>query len=172
MNSDHVRFLALFPGQHTYQTFDDRSNKDRKLSRILNDPSELASLNRRGAGVFLMVNEGDGKGRRESNVTRVRAYFADFDITPLPEVWPLKPSMIVETSPGKFHAYWILQPGEMIPLDSDAFNCQQEAIARAVGSQPQDCKGLNRVMRVPGFMHQKGEPFLSRIVSYQDKPCI
>ncbi|QLG10879.1 hypothetical protein HLB42_08915 [Deinococcus sp. D7000] len=158
-------FFAQFAGRHTFQTFDDRPNKDARLSRVLHDPAELAALNRQGAGVFLMVNEGDGAGRKNSNVTRVRAYFADFDGQPLPARWPLEPSMLVESSPSKFHAYWIFEDSQTLPLDGSAFNAQQEAIARAVGSCPDDCKGLSRVMRLPGFLHQKGEPFMTRILS-------
>ena len=158
-------FLAQFDGRHTFQTFDDRPDKDARLSRVLHDPAELAALNRQGAGVFVMVNEGDGVGRKNGNVTRVRAYFADFDGQPLPDHWTLDPSLLIESSPGKFHAYWILQDGESPPLDGAAFNAQQEAIARAVGSCPDDCKGLARVMRLPGFTHQKGEPFMTRILS-------
>jgi len=160
-----TRFLAQFSGPHILQTFDDRPQKDPHLSRVLKDTYELAALNAQGAGVFLMVNEGDGQGRKVANVIRVRAYCADFDGAPLPQVWPLEPSMTVETSPGKFHTYWILEEGEVVPLDNAVWNAQQEAIARAVGSQPDDCKGLNRVMRVPGFLHQKGEAFTSRIMS-------
>jgi RepB DNA-primase from phage plasmid len=162
---DAARFLAQFSGRHTFQSFDDRPEKSRSLSRILHDPIGLADLNRQGAGIFLMVNEGDSNGRKTESVTRIRAYCADFDGASLPQGWPLEPSMVVETSPGKFHTYWILQGGEVAPLDNDAWNRQQDAIARAVGSQPDDCKGLNRVMRIPGFLHQKGEPFTSRIVS-------
>ena len=59
---------------------------------------ELARLNDAGAGIFVMVNVGDGRGRKTENVIRVRAVFADFDGTPLPENWPLEPQLIVETS--------------------------------------------------------------------------
>jgi RepB DNA-primase from phage plasmid len=160
-----IVYLAQFKGLHTYQTFDDRPEKDPALSRILHAPAELAGLNSRGAGVFVMVNEGDGLGRKTENVTRIRAYFADFDGAPLPLTWPLDPCLIVETSSGKYHAYWILDDGESVLLDNAAFSKQQAAVALIVGSQPNDCKGLNRVMRLPGYLHQKGEPFRSRIVS-------
>ncbi|WP_293914229.1 DNA-primase RepB domain-containing protein [Deinococcus sp.] len=163
--TDTALYLAQFSGPHTFQTFDDRPGKDRTLSRVLYDLAELADLNRRGAGVFLMVNEGDGQGRKAGNVTRIRAYCADFDGSPLPEVWPLSPCLTLETSPGKYHTYWILAEGESVPLDNTAFDRQQEAIAQAVGAQPNDCKGLSRVMRMPGYLHQKGEPVLSRLVS-------
>jgi RepB DNA-primase from phage plasmid len=160
-----IHFLAHFDGTHTFQTFDDRAQKDRTLSRVLHDPAPLDGLNAEGAGVFLMVNEGDGAGRKTENVTRIRAYFADFDGAPLPQVWPLEPSVTVETSPGKFHAYWMLCASEDAALDNAGFNRQQEAVARAVGSQPDDCKGLSRVMRLPGYRHQKGEAFTSRLLS-------
>lgn len=164
-----IFFLRQFTGDHTYQTFDDQPDKNSKLSRILHDPAELDALNRRGAGVFLTINEANGRGRKIADITRVRSYFADFDGAALPHGWPLDPCLLVETSPGKYHAYWILQPDEVVPLDNTAYNRQQEAIARAVGSQPDDCKGLNRPMRMPGFWHQKGTPFLSRVVKSTDE---
>ena len=91
----------------------------------------LPALNDRGAGIFLMINEGDGLGRSNENVTRVRSYFADFDGAELPTEWKLAPSLLVESSPGKYHAYWLLS--DEPTLDNSAFNAQQEAIARAVG---------------------------------------
>ncbi|CAM3974873.1 DNA-primase RepB domain-containing protein [Deinococcus marmoris] len=162
--SETAAFLAQFDGRHTFQTFDDHSDKSARLSRVLHDPAELAAQNRQGAGVFVMVNEGDGAGRKNANVTRVRAYFADFDGQPLPARWSLEPSILIESSTGKFHAYWILGDGETPPLDH-TFNVQQEALAHAVGSCPDDCKGLARVMRLPGFLHQKGNLFITRTLS-------
>ncbi|GGM02503.1 DNA-primase RepB domain-containing protein [Deinococcus aerophilus] len=162
---DAEEFRAQFNGRQTFQTFDDRHVEDKRLSRVLFDSTALDALNRQGAGIFLMINEGDGVGRKNHNVTRIRAYWADFDGQPLPDRWPLEPSLLVESSPGRFHAYWILNDHETPPLDGQAFNAQQEALARAVGSCPDDCKGLARVMRVPGFQHQKGELFTTRILS-------
>nr|WP_246580884.1 DNA-primase RepB domain-containing protein [Deinococcus aestuarii] len=111
-----------------------------------------------------MINEGDGRGRSNRNVRRVRAFFADFDGVPLPEKWPLLPSIIVETSPGRFHTYWLLDEDAIFPVENVLFNKRQEAIARAVGSAPDDCKGISRVMRVPGFEHQKHDAFVSRLL--------
>ena len=111
-----------------------------------------------GAGIFVMVNVGDGRGRKTENVTGVRAVFADFDGTPLPEVWPLEPHIVVESSPGRFHAYWIASGVEL-----GEFKRLQEAIAARFGSDP-SVNDLPRVMRLPGFIHRKGVPFRSRIV--------
>lgn len=164
---DTQAFLSQFDGLLTVQVFDDSPAKSRSLSRILHSPSleQLTSLNAQGAGVFLMVNEGDGQGRKNENVVRVRTFCADFDGAALPGDWPLEPSLIVETSPGKFHAYWFLAAGNDVLLSNDTWNAQQKHIARLVGAQENDATGLCRVMRVPGFLHQKNAPFLSRIVA-------
>lgn len=161
MNPDTARFLALFSGQQTFQTFADRKD-DPTLARIEYSLEALPALNDRGAGIFLMVNEGDGQGRSNENVIRVRAYFADFDGADVPGTWPLAPSILVESSPGKFHAYWLLS--EAPELNNQEFNRQQEALALAVGSRPNDCKGLSRVMRLPGFTHHKNGAVPSRLL--------
>jgi UDP-glucose 4-epimerase len=66
---------ALDPsGIFTFQTFDDDKNrKDGSLARVLHGTLDqhlaaLTQLQQRGAGVFVMVNEGDGKGRSAKNV--------------------------------------------------------------------------------------------------------
>ncbi|GGK91544.1 phage/plasmid primase, P4 family [Deinococcus radiotolerans] len=158
---DTRAFLALFPGQQTFQTFADRKD-DPTLARIEYDLGALQALNDRGAGIFLMINEGDGQGRSNENVTRIRAYFADFDGAELPDTWKLRPSALVESSPGKYHAYWLLS--DEPELNNAEFNRQQEALAIAVGSRPNDCKGLSRVMRLPGFTHHKQGAVPSRLL--------
>src|SRR6266851_5435484 len=68
------------PDNHyTFQTFDDSDRKRGHLARIYHgkgNSAELKRLNAAGAGIFLMINAGDGKGRAEKNVTRVRGVFA------------------------------------------------------------------------------------------------
>lgn len=160
MNDDTHAFLSLFDGRHTYQTFDDKKQRD-TLARIHHDTTDLERLNQLGAGVYLMINEGDGKGRNTKSVIRVRAVFADFDGATLPANWPLPVSALVETSPGKYHAYWLTTD---VPADRVTFARLQEGVAKAVGSKPDDVKDLPRVMRVPGFLHHKGEPFTTRLL--------
>lgn len=54
-------------------------------------------LQQRGAGAFVMVDEGgDGKGRYASNVTRVRAHFVDLDGAPIePVLAAVRPHIVV-----------------------------------------------------------------------------
>ena len=161
-----ARFLSLFGDRFTFQTFDDSPHKSPALSRILHGTlrehaATLAGLNERGAGVFVMVNAGDGKGRKAGNVQRVRALFADLDGSPLAPVRAatLPPHCIVESSPGRWHAYWLLSD---CPLDR--FKPLQQAMAERFDADRKVCD-LPRVMRLPGFDHRKGEPFASRIVT-------
>src|SRR3546814_15539859 len=81
--ADAVRFLAaLAPdGALTFSTFTDGKRPARDaLARIMHGDywrprATLATLNAKGAGVCVMVNRGDGKGRKAATVTAVGALF-------------------------------------------------------------------------------------------------
>lgn len=168
----HEFLNAIAPtGQFTFQTFDDRPAKRPQLAKQFHGTLEqhaasLSELNEHGAGVFVVVNETDGNGRKAGNVTRIRALFADFDeptadrVERLRELTPL-PSAIIESSPGKHHAYWLLADGETLELAE--FKPLQKSLAAKLESDPVVCD-LPRVMRVPGFLHQKEKTFVSQIV--------
>lgn len=157
-------FLTALTGEAdpkvTFQTFDDDADrKDLRLARIyhgrLSDHgADLTALNDAGAGSFVMVNAGDGHGRREDNVVGVRAHFADHDTPPV-RPYALAPSFIVRTSPGKSHAYW--RVGSDTPMSE--FKPTQKQLAEFYGSDT-SVSDLPRVMRLPGFFHRKGNPHL------------
>ena len=141
-----------------FRTFDDR--KDRRRNDLVGNVSgtfheveeKLRERNADGAGVFVVINHG---GHTGAEITKVRAVFADTDGAPLePIVEALTPHCVITTSPGKFHVYWLVD--DAFPLDR--FTPIQRAIARKFGT---DCKvsDLSRVMRLPGFAHNKGDPF-------------
>ena len=98
----------------TFQTLDD--NQDRKaskLNRILNGSLDknwqtLVSLSKQGAGVYVTINETDLTGRTGSNVKRVRAVFVDTDGAPQEPIEKYSPHIVVETSPGRYHNYWLV----------------------------------------------------------------
>ncbi len=151
----------------TFQTFQDRSGAAQ--ANILHGNldqhrARLERLNRQHVGVFVMVNAGDGKGRKRENVTGIRALFLDLDGAPLGPVQacPLTPHIIVESSPDKWHAYWIVSGCELADFEG-----YQKALAARFGGDPKVCD-LPRVMRVPGFLHWKGEPFRTRIVELHE----
>ena len=127
---------------------------------------ELARLlvwaQRKGSGVYVMINEGDGSGREAENVHRVRAVFADFDGAPLANLSAvhLQPHLLVESSPGRYHAYWRCDG-----LSLEGFPLVQATISNRLSSDP-TVNDVCRVMRVPGFWHLKSEPFLTRIIEW------
>lgn len=163
------RFLTLLGEDSedwTFQTLDDdKTRRDSSLTRIFHArqgrvATELAELNAHGAGVFVMVNRGDGQGRRAGNIVEVRAVFIDLDGTPVSviESAPLEPHLVVESSPGRYHIYWRIEG-----LQLNQFASIQTALASRFRGDPA-VKDLPRLMRLPGFYHVKDEPFRTRIV--------
>jgi hypothetical protein len=164
-------FLAQFPGHQTFQTFDDTPAKRKHLARIFqgHNPRELNHLNFQDAGVFLTINETDGMGRTANNIIRVRAVFADLDGAPVEPVREYHPHMLIESSPGKYHAYWLTHDTLL-----EGFTQLQESIAEKFNSDPK-VKDLPRVMRVPGYYWCKKPDdveFMTRIVSINKRPAL
>jgi hypothetical protein len=163
------RFLdVLAPdGKITFQTFDDcKETKRGELARIFHgtldqQAADLATLNARGAGVFVMINQGDSRGRAAVNVQRVRAVFVDLDGAPLDPVlaFRLPPHIVCNSSTGKYHAYWLVSDSEL-----QGFKPLQQQLAAKFGGDP-SVNDLPRVMRLPGFYHCKGVPTLTTVRS-------
>lgn len=147
----------------SFRTFhDQRSEGGRNYTGTLDNLRDrLAADNREGRGVFVVVNAG---GQNATSIARVRAVFADLDGAPLDPVLAcdLQPHVIVESSPGKWHAYWVVDG-----LALGDFKPVQHRIAQMFGSD-ESVDDLPRVMRLPGFIHAKGEPFRSRIIHMSD----
>lgn len=168
-----ARFLTSLTGDavHTFQTFGEAGRKAGSLKRIVHGRFErqavtLQSLNLKGAGVFVMVNRGDGKGRKSDNVTGARALFVDLDGAPIEPVLAcsLPPRIVVQSSPGKWHAYW---PTTDLPLD--CFTDAQKALALRFDGDT-TVHDRTRVMRLPGFLHHKGDPFQTRLIQAEGRP--
>lgn len=156
------RFLTLLDeGAETwhFRTFPEGGGAGHNRSGSLgNVATSLRLDNGNGRGVYTVVNEG---GHDTASITRVRAVFADFDppqTEAMPARFPLEPHVIVESSPGKHHVYWLVDG-----LRLNEFKATQKAIAAMLGSDPAVCD-LPRVMRLPGFIHAKAAPFQSRII--------
>lgn len=167
INAQHF-LCALDPsGLFSFQTFDDdKHRKSKALVRILHGTFDkhaatLSALNQQGAGVFVMVNQGDLKGRKEANVQKVRALFVDLDGAPLEPVLEcgVPPQIIVDSSPGRWHAYWNVSDCAL-----ENFKPLQQKLAAKFGADP-SASDLPRVMRLPGFYHRKGEPTLTKVQS-------
>jgi hypothetical protein len=174
------KFLyTLAPGtiHFTFQTATDPKearellrNKRDPLARILHgtlaerwDP--LITLSAAGAGIYVAVNETNLQGRKTTDIIRVRAYFADLDGAPLDNLkrLNLRPHIIVATSPGKFHVYWLVKDA---PLNQ--FKQTQKRLAKLLDGDPIVCD-LPHAMRIPGFPHQKrpDQPFLVDLCTHE-----
>lgn len=168
---------ALGAGENfTFQTFPDckGASKEEKvrLSKLLTRVfhgrfddyvDQLVRLNTgdEAAGVFVTVNRTNGNGRKAADVSETRAVFSDLDGGPIKPVMsgPLAPSIVNESSPERFHAYWLVRD---LPLND--FTSFQKLLAARFNGDP-SVNDLPRVLRIPGFFHRKAEPFLSRILS-------
>lgn len=175
------RFLRVLTGgdRATFQTFSDREElKIKRPGQRDYDPNagwkhgtvdalelHLLHLNAKGAGVYVMVNLGDGEGRTAENVKLVRALFIDTDGAPYPANLPLPPHLVTQSTPGRWHLYWLADGLELAD-----FAIFQQALAEHYGTDP-SVKDLPRVMRLPGFYHLKGEPVMVQLLeAYDHRP--
>jgi hypothetical protein len=165
-------FLALLDLEakaFTFQCFDDDQSaghaSNRGLARATSDWATVGDLYQRGAGVFVTVNQTDLKGRGKKNIVRIRAVWQEDDDGFTGEL-PLKPSIVVESSPGKFHRYLLVAGYWPADLQGIAdFDAVLDRMADTYGSD-KGAKGINRVLRVPGFLHRKNpaQPHMVKIV--------
>ena len=168
-------FLALLDPtttRFTFQTFDDdKERKSKALARVLNGTldehfAELTRLNNLGAGIFVTICETNLRGRLATDIVKVRLLFSDYDNgVPQSQDGPQR-YIIVQSSATGRHEYW--RPNG---VGLDAFTPTQELIAKRFGGDPK-VKDLPRVMRLPGFWHRKGKPFMVRIIEvHEDAPA-
>lgn len=152
----------------TFQLIHDSKKRMRSFilhGSLWDHADEILARQREGYGVFVTINATNGQGRETKDITAVRAFAADLDGAPKENIFrfPLVPSITVESSPGKYHAWYFLSSQEECPLEK--YTPVMERIARIIESDHKICD-LPRVLRVPGFFHQKNpdEPFQSKIL--------
>jgi len=178
---DAVNFLnLLYPSESiTFQTFPNSEDCNLK-PEILHGTMEqhwdhLQRSNHQGAGIYTMVNAGDSLGRKNENVRAITSVFLDLDGSPLGPVQksPIKPHVIIQTSPDRFQVRWKISP---IPVNdnnrdssSQLFRKVQRGVADKFGGD-RHVSGLCGVARVPGFMNMKDSPFPVRILEINDLP--
>ncbi len=165
LEAAHAFLKALdSANEFLFQVIDNRPAEGRKaechtLYGTLDEHGPaLAAFNRQGYGIYVTVNETRGSRRRKEDITRVRAVFREMDQADnwVPDIWP---SLTVETSPGKKHD-WFFVDG----LSNADFEAIQRYLVAETGSDP-NARDLARVLRLPGFYHMKGEPFMTRVIN-------
>lgn len=168
--NDIQKFVSTFhPGPYSFQTFDDdKSRDDKKLVSkdwygTLNEYiGKLTARNLRGANASLCINVNAGAKRAKDKIVKTTALWVDTDGAPLQPILDMgvTPHMIVESSPGKYHVYWLTEDCAV-----DQWEAVMRALAEKFNCDEKVCR-LQTVMRIPGFLHQKNEPFLSRIKEF------
>lgn len=164
-----TKFLRLIAGQETNHCFQVIANcapakkefDTYRFGGLREQLQWLTEQNEGGYGVYVVINETNGKSRKTEDVIAIRAVFVDLDGAPLGPVMAAKPhpSIITETSPGRFHAFWRVKD-----IAVSEYSDIQRALAKKFNGDPQVIDPP-RVMRLPGFYHLKGAtPFMSRIV--------
>lgn len=163
-------FLKCFGTKHTFCAIDDK--KVDQIPKHFHDGFDLSQkeiidklhfINKTDYGIFFCVNEIDRakdpqKHRTSKMLTRIRAVWADDDeVRPEPRSdFPIPPNIVVETSPGKFHYYWLTTT-----KDIETWGFVMNGIANTYNTDG-NAKDLVRVLRLPGYLHHKHESFRSK----------
>lgn len=160
-----LSFLKLIqPRSETFvfQTFTDSKAQSRQYQKAkMRDPlacsfiatpeeavARLQVLQDKGAGIFVQLNPGMGRGK--ASITRLAAYFLDTDgapVEPIMKAMP-KPLGVTSSSEGNYHIYWRTED----PMDN--FRPTQKTLAQAFNCD-EAMVNLDRVVRIPGTWHVK-----------------
>jgi hypothetical protein len=141
-----------------------------KNGRICNPLGLLGFMQRLGAGVFFVANLLNGAGQRAANVVGIRALYVDCDTRDTVErlrrfiaATGLVPTIVVASGGvhdgvDKLHAYW-----RVTGCAVEDFTRSQLMLISRIGSDSA-VQDPSRVMRLPGFYHQKHEPRMTCII--------
>lgn len=101
-------------------------------------------------GVYMCVNETDGRGRETENIKTLRVVLADFDGMAEP-VWGITPHLIQKRDELHGHAFWLIDAGN---ASFDEWSMLQKQVAMYHGTDEQVIDPA-RVIRLPGSVHYK-----------------
>ena len=140
-------------------------------AKVINSPrfrvgALLERLNLRGGhGVYYAPSDFAANRRWIVDVIAAKHVWIDFDDAQMPDEFPLQPHGICNTSPGKHQVIWRVAG---MPLDRELHNRVTLTLAKLYGGD-EGARGINRVLRLPGFMHLKRDPYRVRIVTINDQ---
>jgi hypothetical protein len=197
--AEAARFLAALDAESNasfgFRTFDDRggdirlaikcygtllngirqSSSDTKNGKACVPAQLLAYMQSLGAGAFVVPNELDGEGQLRKNVIRVRLFYVDADaaeqvarVHAFIAVTGLEPTVMVasggiHSGVDKLQVFWRID-GCLIAK----FTSGQLTLVSRVGTDS-TVQDAGRVMRIPGFWHQKDAPRQTRIITLTDR---
>lgn len=113
--------------------------------------NDLMAWNSQGYGVYVNVNQTEGVHRRRENITRCRAVFIEDDNKTRSKPYPINPNLVVESSPGKYHIYYLTSTTVF-----DQYEEVQQTLVNDYGGDP-NARDISRILRVPGFYNTKSQ---------------
>ncbi len=125
----------------------------------------LEDYNRKGFGIFWVLNEFEG-ARKKENLKKINFWFCDLDGGNKPEQMKrikallIPPSLMTETKNG-YHCYFAVEGEATI----ENFERIQRGIAERLNGD-KHCLDVLRLLRAPGYYHLKNpnEPFFVNFV--------
>ena len=171
MNITKEEFLKNFDG-YCLCAYDDKGQNRKFTNGYFGEKAKdpkifegLKMMNENGAGIFFSVNSFPER-RLGHLCTGVNAWWVERDDvdkeTQLKDLnaSPVEPSIIVESGKS-LHAYWLADNGSM----EHHADILQGLVEKFNGDK--GAKGINRVLRVPGFYHMKSDvPFEVKVIKY------
>lgn len=128
-------------------------------------------------GVFFMVNEGDGithppaqTARSHASVKLLKALFIDTDNGDIKTIGNyllktnLLPHFVIQSSPGKFHIYLLIDDLPISKPNVDRWKSIQEHFFNLDPKYDQSMADTAKLLRLPGFYHTKTTPQLVTVV--------
>ena len=174
-----VEFISLFKGNHTFVSKLERMDENTTEVEIVpwhyckEDINEIGAklLSQNGApkyrGIYFTVNEIDqdldkglnAKGyprkRTKKMLKAIRAVFCDDDESgEYRDDFPITPNIVLQSSPNKFQYFWLTTTDNFREWDG----VQNTIVEQFAGDK--NAKDRVRILRIPGFNHNKGEPFM------------
>lgn len=134
------------------------------VARFDDVAEELVSANRAGCAVYVSTQDMRGDSAKAANLKRLRCHWIDIDARQgqkLPRNWKLlPPQIVIETSPGSSHCWFLLADSP----EAEQWAGVQRALVKRFRSDFNGCTNVAKLLRVPGFLHQKDEPHLVRVL--------
>ncbi len=169
-----------------YVFLDDKERDFPTLTKYEFNQEEFTELNQRGYGAFQSVNSFDRTQpltektyRCDKYLSRLDYVYADLDVAKrgdgqtdeekkikkeakLQEVLPFKPTKIIETANG-IQPYWRIKDGGITTESKLKYENIVWSIICKFNGDP-GAKDSSRILRIPNFYHNKGTPFLCKII--------
>jgi len=151
------------------------ANFNRRTKRMRHDffeyPSQIESAARtamrhdaNGRDAYFCVHLLSRKERKKLAAASITTLWADGDGALIPEGFP-PPTLVVESSPGRHHYYWVLDGC----IDATKAGRLEKVIQRAIGADPSGTD-LSQLLRVPFTSNYKYDPPEAVVLQRVDGP--